>query len=134
MLVMKVGHHFDETWNQVVERKLVEKEAAGVVFWGYGGSACHPTRQVQPFARASSEPVEVALLRTASDFVGEPPWADAYSVDETDWQSLPSGIRTSGKWALILDRLELVETGTTIDLGAYEAAIGRSEGKLASSY
>jgi hypothetical protein len=50
LIVMKVGVHMGEPWEAIIDRKLAEEQAAGVAYWGYGGSVCHPITQVQPFA------------------------------------------------------------------------------------
>src|SRR5438552_4137076 len=50
-IFMKVGNHAGEDWDQILARKKKEFEQTGFIFWGYGGSACHPINQVQPFAR-----------------------------------------------------------------------------------
>jgi hypothetical protein len=131
-LVMKVGFHVAEEWAEIVTRKLAELDSAGVVFWGYGGSACNPAKQVQPFALASDHNVEVAMLHTKSRFQSDDLWAEAMSVDEQSWHPIPGGVRTSGKWALVLDRLEIIEA--EIDLGDYEIAVGPSEGRPATEY
>jgi hypothetical protein len=86
---MKAGFHFEEEWSSVIERKLAELATAGVVFWGYGGSACHPVRQIQPFARLYGE-VDVAMLYTRSEYRAEIVWAQAMSVDGVRWQPLPA--------------------------------------------
>ena len=51
VVFMKVGNHAGETFEQILERKNSEFAKAGKIFWGYGGTACHPIQQVQPFAR-----------------------------------------------------------------------------------
>lgn len=50
ILYMKVGTHANEGLEAIIARKQREIEEAGVAFWGYGGSTCHPTTMVQPFA------------------------------------------------------------------------------------
>ena len=54
VVLMKGGPHAGSGWRDIVDWKIGDLQAAGVTFWGYGGSVCHPTRQVQPFAAASS--------------------------------------------------------------------------------
>jgi hypothetical protein len=50
LLFMKIGGHGDETLHQILERKRKEYNDTGISFWGYGGTACHPLKQVRPFA------------------------------------------------------------------------------------
>ena len=61
-IVMKVGFHAGEEWNEIIARKQGEISSTGVTFWGYGGSACHPLRQVQPFAHECEGDVVVTML------------------------------------------------------------------------
>ena len=131
VIVMKVGVHMGEPWEAIVERKLGEERAAGVAYWGYGGSVCHPITQVQPFAEHGSS-VAVLMIRTRSDFLGNSTPAVAASVDGGSWEAIPAGIATSGRYALILRSLR--EVSEEIDLGAYEVAIGPKEGTPLASY
>jgi hypothetical protein len=125
LIVMKVGVHLGEPWEAILARKLAEEQAAGVAYWGYGGSVCHPLTQVQPFAREAG-PVTVLLVRTASDFWGTSVWATAASGDGRSWAPLPHGVRTSGRYALVLRSLQA--TREALDLGAYAVAIGSKAG------
>lgn len=131
VIVMKVGVHLSEPWEAIVERKIAEVRAAGVIYWGYGGSVCHPFTQVQPFAEQGS-PVAVLMIRTVSDFLGSFTPAVAASRDGRSWQPIPEGVTTSGRYALILRSLR--ETTEELDLGAYEVAIGPKEGTPLASY
>jgi hypothetical protein len=131
VIVMKVGVHLGEPWEAIVARKLAEERAAGVAYWGYGGSVCHPLTQVQPFAEQISA-VAVLMIRTSSDFLGNSTPAVAASVDGRSWEPIPAGVTTSGRYALVLRSLR--ETSEEIDLGAYEVAIGPKEGTPLGSY
>ena len=131
LIVMKVGVHMGEPWEAIIDRKLAEEQAAGVAYWGYGGSVCHPITQVQPFA-AHGGPVSVFLVRTTSDFLASSAWATAASSDGRSWVPLPDGVRTSGRYALVLRSLQ--KTGEEFDVGAYEVAIGPNEGSPLTRY
>jgi len=131
VIVMKVGVHLSEPWRAIVERKLAEERAAGVAYWGYGGSVCHPLTQVQPFAEQGL-PVAVLMIRTVSDFLGNSTPAVAESRDGRAWEPIPQGVTTSGRYALILRSLR--ETTEELDLGAYEVAIGPKDGTPLTSY
>ena len=72
------------------------------------------------------------MLDTPSRFRGANYWAEAVSPDGRAWAPAPAHVQTSGKWALVLDHLELVDE--TIDLNEYEIALGPSEGKPATVY
>ena len=131
VIVMKVGVHLSEPWEAIVGRKLEEERAAGIAYWGYGGSVCHPFTQVQPFAEQGS-PITVLMIRTVSDFLGSSTPAVAASRDGTSWEPIPRGVMTSGRYALILRSLR--ETTEELDLGAYEVAIGPKIGTPLASY
>lgn len=131
IIVMKVGLHLSEPWESIVERKLAEERVAGVAYWGYGGAACHPMTQVQPFAR-SGRPVAVLMIRTASDFHGTVPPAVSESVDGTIWRPVPTGVVTTGRYALTIHALR--RTDEELDLGAYEVGIGPTAGRPLIDY
>jgi hypothetical protein len=132
-VVMKVGFHADEEWETVIERKRAEIAFTGRSFWGYGGSACHPTRQVQPFARREGSEISVAMLWTKSRPLSPSLTAREMSVDGDQWEPLPPGIKTTGsKWALILDQLDACEE--TINIGEYEVGVGPRAGNPLSGY
>lgn len=109
----------------------MEEETAGVIYWGYGGSVCHPLTQVQPFAEHGS-PVTILMIRTTSDFVGTSVPAVAASRDGRLWGVIPEGVRTSGRYALILRSLRV--TTEHLDLGGYEVGIGPKEGTPLTQY
>ena len=99
LVVIKVGVHMGEPGEAIIDRKLAEEQAAGVAYWGYGGSVCHPITQVQPFAMHGG-PVSVFMTRTTSDFLGSSAWATAATGDGRSWEPLPQGVCTSGRYAL----------------------------------
>jgi len=103
VIVMKVGVHLGEPWEAIVERKLAEERAAGVAYWGYGGSVCHPITQVQPFAEHGSS-VAVLMIRTRSDFLGNSTPAVAASVDGGSWEPIPASVATSARTRWSCDR------------------------------
>lgn len=135
-IFMKVGNHANETWEQILERKRREYQSAGRIFWGYGGSACHPINQVQPFARLSlREGARVELLMepisSRSDQDSVP--ATEYSEDGVIWKPIPEGIIVTGsRYALVLD--EIRECDLSIPLDQYAVGVGPSRGKLGADY
>src|SRR5947209_1521420 len=102
VILMKAGFHLNEEWSAIVRRKLAEEQTAGVAYWGYGGTVCHPITQVQPFARESDEPTTVLMIPTKSPFRGEAEPAVTASADGVSWYRVPVGIRCTGTYALIL--------------------------------
>jgi hypothetical protein len=133
VVMMKGGPHAGSGWGDIVNWKVGDLLTAGVTFWGYGGSVCHPTRQVQPFAQQASVAVEVAMIPTGSDPGNPPTVSTEWSRDGATWEPLPSGVRVTGsKWALVLDSLELCDE--KIDLAEYAVAVGAMAGRSATDY
>ncbi|MCI0685365.1 MAG: hypothetical protein L0Y71_24970 [Gemmataceae bacterium] len=135
-LFMKVGNHAGETWEQILARKKREFEDTGMIFWGYGGNACHPISQVQPFARITlKEQESICLVMEPIDSRADPAVLPAteYSRDGVVWEPLPKGIKVTGsRYAFVLD--EIKPGDLEISLNKYEVGIGRSLGKGADSY
>jgi hypothetical protein len=132
-IVMKVGVHAGEAWDSIVSRRQAEERIAGVTFWGYGGSVCHPITQVRPFVEQVGETVEVLMIRTPSDFMGVASPAREMSIDGVRWEPLPEGIWVTGsKYALVIRSLR--PSDGLVDLGAYEVGIGRMTGLPLSDY
>jgi hypothetical protein len=135
-IFMKVGIHDGEDFECIVARKKEEISKTGMSFWGYGGSSCHPLRQVQPFAKQKREMGETIFLimeeihsnHQATNLV-----ANEYSQDGINWSSIPDGIQVRGsRYALVLG--EIQSSDLEIDLSRYNIAHGPSTGKIASNY
>lgn len=131
---MKVGPHGGESLEEILVRKQAELEGSplGVAYWGYGGSVCHPTRQVQPLAHIAEGRVGVVFIETPSDPKIAPVRAQMISRDGAAWNELPYGHVTSSKWALVLSTLHV--TSASIDLADYEVAVGSSKGRPLEKY
>lgn len=135
-IFMKVGNHAGEDWESILKRKQREIEQAGVSFWGYGGTACHPFNQVQPFARLSIREgngiflvMEPIISNADPDIVP----AKQYSEDGVLWKPIPSGILVTGsRYALVLGEISPVDF--EIDLRAFSVGVGPSRGKSAEKY
>ena len=136
LIFMKVGLHAQETIEDIIKRKQREYEEAGSIFWGYGGSTCHPLTMVQPFAKqveAAGEEVLIVMQRMNSKHAAPPEVAKEYSDDGVNWQPIPKGIEVRGsRYALVLDELREVES--TIDLGELQVGVGPSRGKRGDKY
>jgi hypothetical protein len=135
-LFMKVGNHANESWNQILERKRKEYETTGHIFWGYGGTTCHPLGVVQPFARLSiREQGGIALVMEAITSRADPDIVPAkeFSRDGIAWEPIPDGISVTGsRYALVLD--EIKPGDLAIQLNEFEVALGPSAGKAAETY
>lgn len=135
-LFMKVGDHAGETFAQILTRKQREKDAAGMIFWGYGGAACHPLQQVQPFLKIAAQQGQVPYLlmhgvRSNSDQSTFP--AKEFSRDGVNWEPIPKGISVTGsRYAIVLD--ELQPGDFMLDMRQYQVGIGPSRGKSAPEY
>ena len=135
-IFMKVGDHAAETWQQILERKRREYDEAGMIFWGYGGNACHPINQVQPFSKLllkEMEDVVLVMEYISSDADPDIVPATEYSKDGVLWEPIPQGIKVTGsRYALVLD--EIQPGDLQVSLNRYEVAVGPSAGKPAELY
>lgn len=135
-IFMKVGDHAAETWEQILERKRREYADAGMIFWGYGGGACHPINQVQPFAKlALTEMDDIILVMEYIRSNADPDIVPAteYSKDGLVWEPIPKGIKVTGsRYALVLD--EIQPGDLDVRLNRYEVAVGPNFGKPAETY
>ena len=136
LLFMKVGLHAGETLEVILDRKRREFETAGMIFWGYGGSTCHPSRCVQPFAKlkiGEGGNVHIVMERIDSHHPPSDVIAKEFSEDGIIWKPIPKGIVVRGsRYAVVLDELQAGDLD--IDLADYKVAVGASRGKLASTY
>lgn len=131
-LYMKVGVHANESLEDILKRKRDELKAAGVSFWGYGGGSCHPFNAVQPFAKEVSNH-GMTLRLFMQEIVSRHYEAEAateYSVDGTNYQPVPKGVKVLGsKYALVLKSLDMVDfqiplSHTLVGVGAKRGTSG----------
>lgn len=136
LLYMKVGLHAQESIEDIVARKQREYDEAGMIFWGYGGNACHPLTMVQPFAKEiekNGNEVLIIMQKMDSKHAAPPEVAREYSDDGVDWKPIPKGIEVRGStFALVLDKLEIQEFD--IDLGELQVGVGPSRGRRGDRY
>lgn len=136
VLFMKIGIHAREPLDAIIRRKLKEIDDAGVSFWGYGGSTCHPTGMVQPFANGQAQrhrPIYLVMQKMDSSHFAEPLPADEFSVNGRDWEPIPNGIEVLGsRYALVID--ELQEADLKLPLTRAQVALGPSAGRSAKDY
>lgn len=136
LIYMKVGLHAQEPIEEIVARKQKEFESTGSIFWGYGGSTCHPLTMVQPFARESErsgKEVLIIMQKMDSKHAASPEVAKEYSDDGVNWQPIPKGIEVRGsRYALVLDELRVQEFD--VDLGELQVGVGPSRGRPANAY
>lgn len=135
-IFMKVGNHAGEPFEAILRRKNEEYRRTGHIFWGYGGSACHPLKQVQPFVRMHEhQNGGIYVLMQEMDSRADPALLPAkeYSIDGIEWLPIPEGINVLGsRYALVLD--EIKPTDFEINPQEYIIGAGPSEGKIAGDY
>jgi hypothetical protein len=133
---MKVGLHAGETLDQILERKKREYDQAGMIFWGYGGSSCHPSRTVQPFAKLKVQEghgIYIVMQEIESHHPPSNIIANQYSEDGISWKPVPKGIVVRGsRYAVVLDEIKI--GNLDIDLSEYNVGAGPSTGRTASEY
>lgn len=137
LVYMKSGVFAGETLRSILQRKQAELRECGRFFWGYGGTLCHPTRQVQPFAQAVArmgQRLYLVMSMTPSQLHQPPSPALHFSIDgETNWTELPSGVNVYGsRFALVCG--EPRECTMTLDFRDFEVAIGPSVGRALDRY
>lgn len=136
ILYMKVGTHAREDLAEIIARKTKEIEETGFGFWGYGGNTCHPQTMVQPFARETErngQRIYLVMEPMQSKHFAEPLRADDYSVNGTDWRSIPESINVLGsRYALVINNLH--ETEFVLPLANTRVALGNSKGAKGSNY
>jgi hypothetical protein len=137
IIVMKIGVHAGENLEDIISRKKTEGTNSGI-YWGYGGTLIHPTRQVIPFVIESLNQGSLPLLfmcKTTSKLQvsKEPIQAKQYSVDGRLWESLPDGVKITGsKYALICK--SITNDNFQIKANNYIVATGRRRGEPLDKY
>lgn len=134
-LYMKVGVHASESLEDIIKRKRAEIEEAGVSFWGYGGSSCHPLNAVQPFVKEVT--AKGTTVRLLMQEITSRHWAQGeateYSSDGTTYKAVPKGIKVLGsRYALVLKTLD--EIDTDVPLFETTVGVGRMAGVSGAKY
>ena len=136
VIFMKVGNHAQETLDDIVRRKRKELDDAGVIYWGYGGSTCHPLTVVKPYAdrlERAGHVIHLLMEPMDSKHFAEPALAEEYSDDGVKWKPIPRGVHVRGsRYALVLDSFD--EQTLDLDLSQLRVAIGACQGRPASEY
>ena len=136
IVFMKYGTHAGDLPETIISNKINEVSLLGHTFWGYGGTTCHPTNQIQPFLSAnnsSGEKTYLLLSRINSVWTGNSSRAMFYSNNQIEWLPIPEdNVVTGSKFALICTSFESCEF--ELDLSQYQVPIGKSKGQLLSSY
>lgn len=133
IIIMKAGTHADESLDRILVRKAREASEAGFCLWGYGGSSCHPIRQIQIHAQRTASRVKCLFVRTPSNPRLSTSYSSEYSPDGVQWAPLPANhVVASSRWAITISNIKLSEQ--VIDLAKYVVAVGPSEGKSLVKY
>ena len=135
-IFMKVGSHAGEAFENILQRKNREFQQTGRIFWGYGGVACHPLKQVQPFARIimnNQGSIFLVMENIVSHADPDLVPAEEYSADGVTWEKIPEGVHVLGsRYALILGEIQPGEL--LIPTDDFRVAVGPSAGKTATEY
>ena len=136
VIFMKVGTHANEDLTDIVARKQREIDEAGFGMWGYGGSTCHPSTMVQPFAQERTEAggsIVLCMEPMISKHFAPPVRADEYSEDGLTWKPIDARINAVGsRYALLIESLDKVEFN--LPLAQTEVAVGPSTGRVGGQY
>lgn len=136
IVFMKYGFHASEDGASIIGRKLLEEEVCGMMFWGYGGTVCHPVSQIQPFLRknfAANEKTYLLLSKIETTWRGSASRAQLFSSDRDNWQPIPEGINVLGsKYALMCKGFQ--ETNFELNLSEYEVVFGKRAGASLADY
>jgi hypothetical protein len=136
VLYMKVGNHASESLDTILKRKLKEIEDEGIAFWGYGGSTCHPTTVVQPFAKsfeAEGGTIYLCMEPMESKHFALSVRAEEFSMDGISWEPIPAGINLRGsRYAVVIRGLR--EEKFELPLSQTRVALGNSRGAPGSKY
>ncbi len=136
LLYMKVGTHAQEKLDDIIIRKTKEIERAGVAFWGYGGSTCHPQTMVQPFAKTFEErgdAIYLCMQPMESKHFAVAVRAEEFSIDGINWEMISPEINVLGsRYALVIRNLRKEEFDLV--LSKTKVALGTSMGAVGSKY
>lgn len=136
IIFMKVGVHAKEDLASIIQRKTKEIDDAGFALWGYGGSTCHPTTMVQPFAKnhaQKGQPIFLVMQEMESKHFADPVRADQYSVDGISWVDVPAPINVLGsRYALAIKDLRVEEF--ELPIARSQVALGASQGRFGHRY
>lgn len=132
IIIMKCGTHASEKIEDIFKRKKEEEQKTGYIYWGYGGTLCHPLNQVQPFCNDNNK-IYLLLTPTSSELNNEPKRSNYFSIDNKTWESIDTNVNVYGsKYALVIKNLQKCDFD--INLSDYEIAIGKSKGKNLTNY
>jgi hypothetical protein len=136
VLFMKVGTHANEPLGEIIARKQAEIDQAGFALWGYGGTTCHPSTMVQPFARdfeLRGETIHLVMHPMESKHFAVTVRAAQMSVDSVEWAPVPDAISVVGsRYALAITNLQPVEF--QLPLNRTRVAVGNSRGRRGDEY
>lgn len=129
-IVMKVGPHSGMTLAEILETKHEEETVHGVHYWGYSGTACHPSRVIEfiRYVRAfQSMPPVLMLLETSSKYSSRIGKARSYSVHGGESHGLEEPIQLQGaQYAFVCVNLQRRDLEFSLD--SYSVVGGKNDG------
>lgn len=134
-IFMKIGYHAEESLEQILERKNIEFKKTGKIFWGYGSTTLHPTKNIKQFIDNNIDDGKVYVLFQITTSKSNPDidLANNYSINGKSWTNIPDGINVTGsKYALVINEIKPIQFEINLDL--YEVGAGPSKGRIASDY
>ena len=136
IVFMKYGVHGSENPVDIIKRKQNEIIQEGICFWGYGGSLCHPIKQIHPFVEENYKNGfdTFALMQfTKSKHRGDSKLARYFSIDNSVWKELPKNVNVySSKYALCFSEIKIC--AFDLNMNDYMVAAGPSSGCILSEY
>ena len=134
-VLMKVGSHGDESFKEIIERKLREQEKCGFMLWGYSGNlmdAFMTRNHLKSKWKNGKKPV-ILMIETKSPFRNSPIKSTVFSLDKRYWHKLPENAFTTGCDKAIICK-GLKEVNFQLNLVSYKVSVGLSKGRILNDY
>ena len=138
-IYFKIRSQAREDLPKIIDRKIDEfakKNNMDFTLFGYGGTICHPLKQVLPFINKYLSLknrkyiiFDIVKGRATSN---DKNCAKEFSEDGKMWLPIPKGICAIGKYAFKIG--EISPINLEIDLDKYSIGIGPNKGRRASDY
>jgi len=132
-IIMKVGSHGKESFQEIIERKNKEQLNTGFMLWGYSGNLLDVIETRNFFSNQEKGRKFILMSETKSPFQNSPEKSSFFSLNKIDWHELPKSLYTTGCDKTVICR-NLVKTNLYLDISLFVVATGPSKGKKLSEY